>query len=85
MSLSRMLVAVIAPGLDAVTLRRLSARRRLRRPRLPRPGEESDALQEELLGNRVDRIMTVYPTRLERDLRDLQIVRPSRLGIDPCV
>jgi glycerophosphoryl diester phosphodiesterase len=51
----------------------------------PDAGEENDALYEELLGNCVDGIMTAYPTRLERYLRDLDIVRPGRRGIDPCV
>lgn len=51
----------------------------------PDAGEESDALYGQLLGNCVDGIMTAYPARFERYLRDHDIVRPSRRGIDPCV
>lgn len=51
----------------------------------PDAGEENDALYESLLGNCVDGIMTAYPTRFERYLRDHDTVRPGRPGDDPCV
>jgi glycerophosphoryl diester phosphodiesterase len=50
----------------------------------PDAGEEGDALYGQLLGNCVDGIMTAFPSRFERYLRQHHIVRPGRRGIDPC-
>ncbi len=50
----------------------------------PDHDEESDALYSELLGICVDGIMTAYPRRFERYLREHDVVRPGSPGTDPC-
>ena len=50
----------------------------------PDHDEENPALYEELTRQCVDGIMTAYPRLYERYLRQHQIVRPGKHGIDPC-
>jgi glycerophosphoryl diester phosphodiesterase len=50
----------------------------------PDANQENDALYDQLLANCVDGIMTAFPIRYESYLRENDIVRPGRRGVDPC-